>query len=208
MQVETLIARTTQRVLKMRLFQTYPEDVFLTLFSYAGEVLDPLTANATAAVSAFIPSSLATLRRPIHTPRLPFMQPAQVVLQVRVFALTHNLFLFLLSAYMCLALGGEARVWAAGEPGVEVQMTQFCLMMVEVVGVGYAYPSYARASGLWETDFMYPSICGKLSFWYLVSMLCLFLNFYVQDRKRDRIAGEAANKDGVGNTCGVVKTLL
>ncbi|KAJ3399430.1 hypothetical protein HDU80_007900 [Chytriomyces hyalinus] len=88
-----------------------------------------------------------------------------------------------------------------------MQMTQFCVMMLQALGVGYLYPYYAAFRGLANTDFVYPSVCGKMLLWYMVSMLSLFVNFYIADRKRERLArlekakengkGSATQKDGV-----------
>ncbi|KAJ3049225.1 hypothetical protein BCR33DRAFT_719540 [Rhizoclosmatium globosum] len=69
----------------------------------------------------------------------------------------------------------------------QMQMTQFVLNMVQAAGVGYLYPAYARLFGL-DPTFVYPPIIGQIQIFYMVSMLVLFANFYIQDRKREKLS--------------------
>ncbi|KAI8619711.1 GNS1/SUR4 family-domain-containing protein [Chytriomyces sp. MP71] len=310
MELNGVMAAASERIIALRILETYPEDTFINLCNLAAEFLDPMTSPITAQLSTYVPASLEAIMDTVHTPKLPFMNPVHVALtiacylaiivagttvmrslprfEIKTFALCHNLFLTSLSAYMCFKLcmeawrnnyrvlgnpvddspngwpmaklvwlfyeskvtefvdtisflhlyhhasvlavwwfviyvgpGGEAWFSAALNSFIHVvmygyyflsalgfkqvsfikkyitmmQMTQFCCMMVQAIGVGFAYPFYARLLGLEKTDFVYPSVCGKILLLYMISMLSLFANFYVQDRKRERASKEVAKQD-------------
>ncbi|KAJ3210609.1 hypothetical protein HDU82_007784 [Entophlyctis luteolus] len=67
-----------------------------------------------------------------------------------------------------------------------MQMVQFCMMMVQALGDSYLYPFYARLRGLDTLESPFPVVCAKILLWYMVSMLALFMNFYIKDRKKDK----------------------
>ncbi|KAJ3081669.1 Elongation of very long chain fatty acids protein 5 [Rhizoclosmatium hyalinum] len=74
-----------------------------------------------------------------------------------------------------------------------MQMTQFCILMVQGLGNTYLYPFYAQIEGLNPVN-PYPVVCSKIQLAYMASMLGLFLNFYIQDRKRDKARLAALKK--------------
>ncbi|ORY50852.1 hypothetical protein BCR33DRAFT_676347 [Rhizoclosmatium globosum] len=321
MDVNTILETITDKTFLLSVLQTSPEDAFIQACNQTGQVLQPLVGEWADRLTAYIPASITSLKSPVHTDSLPFMNPIHVLmtiavyfaillvgttvmrampkLEVKLLAFCHNVFLTSLSAYMCWSLtseafrnqyqvlgnrvdptengwkmaklvwlfyiskvtefmdtfimvlkknnhqisflhvyhhssvllvwwfvifvgpGGEAWFSAALNSFIHVvmygyyllsslgfkqvsfikkyitmmQMTQFCLMMVQALGVGFLFPFYAQLEGLDPTP-VYPVICGKILLVYMVSMLSLFLNFYIQDRKRDK-ARRAALK-GIG----------
>ena len=75
-----------------------------------------------------------------------------------------------------------------------MQMTQFCLNMVQASVMIYVISKSSSSTPY------YPVFIAYLLFGYMITMLVLFGNFFVHDRRRARAAAAAAKASGKTNT--------
>jgi hypothetical protein len=60
-----------------------------------------------------------------------------------------------------------------------MQMTQFCCMLVQSVYLLMKFPVHPSGAE------PFPESLAMMLFWYMISMLTLFGNFFINDRKKD-----------------------
>ncbi|KXS11281.1 hypothetical protein M427DRAFT_138369 [Gonapodya prolifera JEL478] len=100
--------------------------------------------------------------------------------------------------YFCSAIGIK-QVSFIKKYITMMQMTQFCLMMCQatydIVHSFVIVPSLPAPQPPFTSN-SYPVYLSSILFFYMISMLALFYNFYQADRRREREARKAGNANG------------
>ncbi|KAJ3115604.1 hypothetical protein HDU96_000361 [Phlyctochytrium bullatum] len=99
------------------------------------------------------------------------------------FSATLNSFIHVVMyGYYFLSSIGVKQVYFIRRYITSMQMTQFCMMMAQATYLlvhPNPYPAGVKP---------YPPFIASLLFWYMISMLALFANFFLQDKKREKTA--------------------
>ncbi|TPX58200.1 very-long-chain 3-oxoacyl-CoA synthase [Powellomyces hirtus] len=94
--------------------------------------------------------------------------------------------------YLCMAVGIR-QVSFIKRYITAMQMTQFCCMMAQAIGVIYYTRVNQQQHDPKDKEHKpYPADLGVLLFFYMWTMLGLFANFFIQDAKRAKAARIAA----------------
>ncbi|KAI8619045.1 delta6 fatty acid elongase [Chytriomyces sp. MP71] len=78
-----------------------------------------------------------------------------------------------------------------------IQLTQFCINLVQATFIAYIFPAYAFLRGVELSSISrFPAVIGFMNWWYMISMIVLFSAFYRQDRTKDKARLDALKKEG------------
>ncbi|KAI8828345.1 polyunsaturated fatty acid elongation enzyme [Chytriomyces cf. hyalinus JEL632] len=77
-----------------------------------------------------------------------------------------------------------------------IQLTQFCINLVQATFIAFVFPVYAGLKGVELREVNgFPAVIGQMNFWYMITMLVLFSHFYRMDRKKDQTRLDALKKE-------------